>query len=95
VLTEFKMYRHHLREINGKSNYRWLRNMFYLIRQQLIRQDPIYYAVYAALRPDKQWRLVSYLYYVKYVVKGDNTYFRHIDLNIPELLAKAQGYNMI
>jgi hypothetical protein len=95
VLREFDAYRHHLREINGKSNYGWLRNMFYSIGQQLMRQDPVYYAAYAALRPDKQWRLVSYPYYAKYAVKGDNTYFRHMDLNIPELLAKARGCNMI
>jgi len=95
VLREFDAYRHHLREINGKSNYGWLRNMFYSIGQQLMRQDPVYYATYAALRPDKQWRLVSYPYYAKYAVKGDNTYFRHMDLNIPELLANARGCNMI
>jgi hypothetical protein len=95
VLAEFDMYRHHLREINGKSNYGWLRNMFYSIGQQLMRQDPLYYAAYAALRPDKQWRLVSYPYYAKYAVKGDNTYFRHMDLNIPELIAKSRGSGMI
>jgi hypothetical protein len=95
VLTEFDAYRHHLREINGKSNYGWLRNMFYSIGQQLMRQDPVYYAVYAALRPDRQWRLVSYPYYAKFAVKGDNTYFRHLDLNIPELLANSRGCNMI
>jgi hypothetical protein len=95
VLKECDVYRHHLREINGKSNYGWLRNMFYSIGQQLMRQDPMYYAAYAALRPDKQWRLVSYPYYAKFAVKGDNTYFRHIDLNIPELLAKARGSGMI
>lgn len=69
--------------------------MFYSIGQQLMRQDPVYYAVYAALRPDKEWRLVSYPYYAKYAVKGDATYFRHLDLNIPELLANSRGCNMI
>jgi hypothetical protein len=95
VLAEYEAYRHHLREINGKSNYGWLRNMFYSIGQQLMRQDPKYYAAYAALRPDKQWRLVSYPYYAKYAVKGENTYFRHIDLNIPDLIGNARGSCMI
>jgi hypothetical protein len=95
LLQEFDMYRHHLREINGKSNYGWLRDMFYSVAQQLMRQDPVYYALYAALRPDKQWRLVSYPYYAKYAVQGDNTYFRHIDLNVPELIANDRGQNMI
>jgi hypothetical protein len=51
--------------------------------------------LYAALRPDKQWRLVSYPYYTKHAEAGDNTYFRHIDLNIPDLLAKSRGASMI
>jgi hypothetical protein len=39
----------------------------------------MYYAAYAALRPDKQWRLVSHPYYAKYAKEGDNTYFRPIN----------------
>ena len=42
-----------------------------------------------------QQRLVSYLYYTKYAVKGNKTYFRHIDLNIPDLLSNSRGANMI
>ena len=95
VLAEYDMYRHHLREVNGKGNYGWLRNMFYSIGQQLMRQDPMYYALYAALRPDRQWRLVTYPYYAKFAVEGDNTYFRHIDLNVPDLVASSRGSNMI
>jgi len=95
VLAEFDMYRHHLREINGKSNYGWLRNMLYSIGQQLMRQDPLYYMLYASLRPDKQWRLVTYPYYAKYAVEGDLTYFRHLDLNIPQLIANGRGACMI
>jgi hypothetical protein len=95
VLREIDMYKHHQREINGKANYGWLRNCFYSIGQQLMRQDPVYYAAYAALRPDKQWRLVSYPYYIKAQDVGDETYFRHIDLNVPDLLANQRGCNMI
>jgi hypothetical protein len=95
IMDEFEMYRHHLRMINGKSNYGWLRSMFYSIGQQLMRQDLVYYTLKAALRPDRQWRLVTYPYYAKYAVPGDNTYFRHLDLNIPALLASSRGCNMI
>lgn len=95
ILAEFDMYLHHLRKINGKENYGWLRSMFYSIGQQLMRQDPVYYALYAALRPDRNWRLVTYPYYAKYARKGDKTYFRHIDLNIPTLLSSGRGCNMI
>jgi len=89
------MYHHHLREINGKKNIGWLRNMFYSITQQLMRQDPAYYMLYVALRPDQAWRLVSYPYYAKYTSPGDGTYFCHLDLNIPDLLANERGVSMI
>ena len=69
--------------------------MFHSISQQLMRQDPAYYTLYATLRPDKQWRLVSYPYYAKFAVEGDSTYFRHIDVNIPDLLAHARGSSQI
>jgi hypothetical protein len=92
VPAEFDMYRHHLREINRKENYGWLRNMFHGIGQQLMRQDPFYYAHYTALRPDGAWRLVSYPYYAKYALFGDDTFFRHIDVNIPRLLESGRGF---
>ena len=91
VLSEFDMYRHHLRDINGRSNWGWLRNMFHSIGQQLMREDPVYYMLYAALRPDRHWRLISYPYYAKYAQKGDSTFFRHIDLNLPDLLSNGRG----
>ncbi len=51
--------------------------------------------MYAALRLDKQWRLVSYPYYAKYAVIGDKTYFRYINLNIPNLLGNSRGASII
>jgi hypothetical protein len=48
--AEFDIYRHHLRKINGKENFGWLRNMFHSLNQQVMRQDPLYYLYYCALR---------------------------------------------
>jgi hypothetical protein len=95
LYDEFDAYLWHLREINGRKNIGWLRNMFHSIAQQLMRQDPAYYMLYAALRPDAAWRLVSYPYYAKYGVPGDGTLFCHIDLYIPDLLANRRGASMI
>src|SRR5277367_4726204 len=95
VLEEFEMYHAHLRLINKKPNYGWLRNMYYSLGQQAMRQDPKYFAIYCALRPDHNTNLVSYPYYAKYAHQGDNTFFRHIDLNIKELATSGRGANMI
>ena len=60
-----------------------------------MRQDPTYYACYCALRPDKAWKLITYPYYVKYAQPGDETFFRHCDVNIPALLKEGRGANLI
>jgi hypothetical protein len=95
VLEEFEMYHAHLRLINQKPNYGWLRNMYHSLGQQAMRQDPRYFAIYCALRPDQNTNLVSYPYYAKYAREGDNTFFRHIDVNIKELATAGRGANMI
>lgn len=95
IHEEYEMYRAHLRMINTRPNYGWLRNMYYSLGQQLMRQDPRYYLIYCALRPDQNVNLVSYPYYAKYQHEGDMTFFRHIDINIKGLAKDARGANMI
>jgi hypothetical protein len=95
VLEEYDMYDAHLRKINDKPNYGWLRNMYYSLGQQVMRQDPAYYGIYCALRPDMNTDLVSYPYYAKYTHPGDSTFFRHIDINIKDLAKTGRGSNMI
>ena len=95
VLEEFDMYAAHLRLINQKPNYGWLRNMYHSLGQQVMRQDPMYFAIYCALRPDQNTNLVSYPYYAKYATEGDRTFFRHIDINIADLAKSGRGANMI
>jgi hypothetical protein len=60
---EFDMYYAHLRMINKKPNYGWLRNMYHSLGRQVMRQDLICFAIYCALRPDQNMNLVSYPYY--------------------------------
>ena len=95
IEDEFLMYAHHQREINGKPNRGWLRNMIHSITQQLIRQDLGYYTLYVALRPDRSPTLVSYPYYTKFAKSGDSTAFRHIDLNVPRYIQSGRGRNII
>lgn len=95
LAIEFEMYQHHIRRSNDNSNLGWARNQLYSVGQQLMRQDPFYYILYACLRPDKQWRLISYPYYAKNAIPGDSTGFRHLDVNLPLLARKQHGINMI
>lgn len=94
--VEFDMYYWHFRKEYGNSgSLGWLRNMYHSGIQQLMRQDPEYYRSYVALRPDHQWRLVSYPYYAKFSKRGDSTFFRHIDINVEQYLKDGRGGNMI
>ena len=95
VDAEFEMYRHHLREQNGKPNYGWCRNMWHSLVQQVMRQDPVFYALNVAARPDGNWRLVSFPSYTKYAMPRDSTGFKHIDLNIAELVKLMRGWSVV
>ena len=54
------MYHAHLQLVNQKPNYGWLRNTYYSLGQQAMRQASTYFAIYCALRPDRNTNLVSY-----------------------------------
>ena len=90
---EFDMYRYHLRR--GKKDWGWLRTMVHSVTQQIIRQDPVYYMAYVALRPDHQSNLIAYPYYTKYAKPGDSSFFRHIDVNIERCAYEGHGAMMV
>jgi len=93
---EFEMYRHHwyLRGASG-PNLGWLRNMWYSIIQQAVRQNPVYYALLASARPDRNHWLISYPYYVKDTVSGEKTGFHHLDLNARQCVEFGKGRNIV
>ncbi len=90
------MYKYHLRDqVDGQAHRGWMRHMFYSLIQQVVRQDPAYWAIMAAARPDKNYRLISYPYYTKDTSKGDSTGFTHLDINVGRLVKSGRGINVI
>jgi hypothetical protein len=69
--------------------------MIYFIVQQIMRQNSLYYRQYCDLRLDEHWRLISYLYYIKYAKSRNKTAFRYINQNISFLLTIEREANMI
>jgi hypothetical protein len=55
VEEEFNLYGYHRRNSteDGDEPRGWMRHMFYSLTQQLVRQDPVYWAMVAAARPDQ------------------------------------------
>jgi hypothetical protein len=82
---EVYMYEWHLREQNGRPNLGWLRNAYFSLLQQYMRQHPGYWLRYVALREDRCYKLISYPYYMKSATPADQTKFRHIDINVERL----------
>ena len=86
VHTEFGMYRHHHRPLSNGCPLGHLRNMYYSLIQQMMYQDPVWYALNAAARPDHNWRLITFPY-----VAGDKkpvgtTEALHLDLGLEQLV---------
>ncbi|KAI9853587.1 MAG: hypothetical protein M1824_001080 [Vezdaea acicularis] len=92
---EFELYEHHLWIPPSKSRQGWMRNMFYSLIQQLVRQDPVWYALSVAARPDKAWNLISYPYITKNTENGENTEFLHLDINLKNFIDHGIGANLI
>ncbi|KAL2801931.1 hypothetical protein BJX63DRAFT_438336 [Aspergillus granulosus] len=63
--------------------------------ETLLDLDLSYYMWYTYLRPDKQWRLISYPYYAKNAQPGDSTFFRHIDIDVEQAVERGRGINSI
>jgi hypothetical protein len=95
MMEEIKMYDWHYRARPGKPRIGWARNMWFSIVQQLVRQDPAYYAFYVFFRPDHLWKLVSFPYYAKSTYPGESTFFRHIDVNIADFVRTGRGENAL
>jgi hypothetical protein len=60
--TEFELYRHHYMANPSESSLGFLRNMFHSIIQQLLRQDPVIYALRVAGLEDHNFRQIGYPY---------------------------------
>jgi len=68
-----------------------------------MRANPAYYRIYITLRGDGAYKLISYPYYTKYtratrtleenLNKLDSTYFRHINISVPDYVSLGKGKN--
>ena len=94
--AEFDLYLHcyHADGNHGKR-LGWARNMWYSLIQQIVRQDPIYYCLMVASRPDRNWKLISYPYYPKDTETEESTGFTHLNLNLHNFIKTGKGGNIV
>lgn len=58
----------------------------------VVRNDPGYYRFMVTTCLDKNWKLVSFPWYMKGVVSGKETRFTFIDIKVYELLASGSSH---
>jgi hypothetical protein len=92
---EFDMYAFHMGEQPTLPTMGWMRNMYHSGVQQLVYQDPRLWALTAAARLDKHWRLIAYPYNAKNAVAGQKTGFLHLDLDLKRHRDDGLGSNMV
>lgn len=89
---EFSMYQHHSILKSDRPRQGWCRNMYYSLIQQLVRQDPVWYALCAALQGSSE--LIAYPYIAKDAIPGEKTGFLHLDINVGQYL-KSDNNNIL
>lgn len=92
---EFDLYDWHYRPRDHVVRAGNAKNMWFSLIQQLIRQDPVYYMLHVLLRPDHQWRLVSFPFYTKSAYPEEATGFRRLDFDVTDLIGKKRCVNQI
>ncbi|KAJ5660870.1 uncharacterized protein N7484_000242 [Penicillium longicatenatum] len=95
VTLEFDMYDYHFLPPAGQPRKGWSRLMAHSLVQQVVRQDPAYYAWYVMLQPDHAYRLVAWPYYTKSSYPEESTFFRHTDISLSDYLQSGRGGNLI
>ncbi|KAI1073847.1 hypothetical protein F5B20DRAFT_586835 [Whalleya microplaca] len=92
---EFNMYRYHLSDESRKSDPGWTYGQLHSLCQQLMRQDPVYWMLHCALRPDRHWRLVSCPQHTRYSIKGEDSSYKKLDIDLYRGVAWNIGVNML
>ena len=95
IEQEFRMYRHHQMPSPDTTQEAWCRYMIHSLLQQLLRQDPLWYALIVATRPDHEWRLVTYPYVANPTQLGEADGFLHLDEEIEAYLQSGTGSSLV
>lgn len=72
-----------------------MRTLWYFLTQAVGWNDCGYFVLMVAAHPYKNLKLLSFPYYTKNFVPGDESWFKHMDLKVPEPLASSHGNQLI
>jgi hypothetical protein len=95
IKVEFDLYQYHWQRDPSDRSLGFLRTMYYSLIQQLCRQDPAWYALQVAARPDHAWRLISYAYIGKAPHLDEKTGFVHFDIDCDQYMVDGTGGSLL
>ena len=90
---EVCMYQHYCTLMEGRRCLGQLRLVFFSQMQQILNQDPVYYALVAATSAEP-WQ-ISFPYYMKATLLGDDIFLPHINVNLTTYIECGRGTRRI
>ena len=94
IYSEFDCYQWHQCQVGYRGNNGWNRIMVHSLVQQLVRQYPVQYAVYVALRPDHRIALVSYPCCAMYTLPGELLVHAY-DMGLKQMITEGKEKNLL
>ncbi len=87
IKNKLNMYMWHQRNDLNITRHDWLRIFMYIMLQQLIRQNLLYYVIIMTLRSNHEINLIAFSYYIKCMLKNYFVIVKHLDVNVFDLLS--------
>lgn len=87
IMNELNMYMWHHQDNLKITKHDWLWNSMYIMLQQIIRQNILYYVVIIALRLNHEINLIAFSYYMKCMLKNHFAIIKYINVNVLNLLS--------
>ena len=72
------------------TNHDWLRMTMYIMLQQLVRQNIMYYLITVILWLNHEINLLTFSYFMKITFKNDLELIKHVNLNINDLMSDRE-----
>ncbi len=71
-------------------NHDWLRTTMYIMLQQLVRQNIMYYLITVTFWLNHEINLLIFSYFMKITFKNDSELIKHVNLNVNDLMSDKE-----
>ncbi len=90
IREKLNMYLWHQRNDLDLTNHDWLRTTVYIMLQQLVRQNIVYYLITVTLRLNHEIDLLTFSYFMKITFKNVSKLIKHVNLNVNDLMSDRE-----